>query len=86
MSVLRDTDAAAVLRDLREARGLSPEEVPHKMRMIGIDNRNIPSSRTIRRVEAVGIIPQVRYRFGLAEFYGQPITSIWASARKRVLA
>jgi transcriptional regulator with XRE-family HTH domain len=86
MSVLRDTDAAAVLRDLREARGLSPEEVPHKMRMAGIENRNIPSGRTIRRVEDEGVVPIVRYRFGLAAFYERPITAIWAPARQRVAA
>jgi hypothetical protein len=70
---------------LRERLGLSPEEVPHAMRMAGVDLRSIPSARTIRRVED-GVVPQVRYRFGLAEFYGRPMPAIWSVKRMRVAA
>lgn len=71
------------LKELREGRGLSPEEVPHAMLRASIDRRSIPSGRTIRRVEATGRMPHVRYAFGLAEFYGVPVAQLWPR-RERV--
>lgn len=73
------------LTELREARGLSPEEVPHAMLRAGIDRRNIPSGRTIRRTEGTGRMPHVRYAFGLAQFYGVALSQLWpARERARV--
>lgn len=65
------------LTEMREARGLSPEEVPHAMVRAKIDRRTIPSGRTIRRIEATGRMPHVRYAFGLAQFYGVEIAQLW---------
>lgn len=42
-----------------------------------IDRRNIPSGRTIRRVETTGRMPHVRYAFGLAQFYGVELSQLW---------
>lgn len=81
----RDTEAGHLLLELRLQRGLSPEEMPHAMRVAGIEIRNIPSSRTIRRVEA-GVVPQVRHQFGLAAFYERPLVAIWEPRRARVTA
>jgi len=66
-----------LLRELREARGLSPEEMPHAMLRAKIDRRSIPSGRTIRRVEATGRMPHVRYAFGLAQFFGVELIHLW---------
>lgn len=76
-----------LLRDLREARGLSPEEVPHAMLRAKIERRSIPSARTIRRVEETGRKPHVRYAFGLAQFYGVELPQLWpADQRARAAA
>lgn len=66
---------------MREARGLSPEEVPHAMLRAGIDRRAIPSGRTIRRVERYSRMPHVRYAFGIAEFYGVTVAQLWPAGR-----
>ncbi|MHB1950192.1 MAG: helix-turn-helix domain-containing protein [Acidiferrobacteraceae bacterium] len=73
------------LRELREDRGLSPEEVPHAMLRAGIERRSIPSARTVRRCEHTGRMPHVRYAFGIAQFYGVPMAQLWP-VRERVLA
>lgn len=81
----QNVQTGAWLRELRESRGLSPEEVPHAMVRAGIDRRSIPSGRTIRRSEATGRMPHVRYAFGLAQFYGVEVPQLWP-ARVRVAA
>lgn len=73
------------LRELRETRGLSPEEVPHAMLRAKIDRRSIPSGRTIRRCEATGRMPHVRYAFGLSQFYEVEVGHLWP-VRERVAA
>ena len=73
------------LTELREDRGLSPEEVPHAMLRARIDRRNIPSGRTIRRAEATGRMPYIRYALGLAQFYGVDVHQLWP-VRTRVVA
>ena len=73
----RDNAAAALLRELREERGLSPEQVPFEMYRAGIDRRFIPSARTIRRIEIEGVVPQIRFKFGLATFYGREVSGLW---------
>lgn len=73
------------LRELREAKGLSPEEIPHAMLRVGIDRRSIPSGRTIRRAELTGRMPHVRYAFGIAQFYEVGVAQLWP-ARERVAA
>ncbi len=51
-----------------------------------IDRRNIPSGRTIRRCEDSGSMPIVRYRFGLAEFYGVNYRALWPETRRMKVA
>lgn len=71
------------LQELREARGLSPEQVPHAMQRQRIDRRNIPSGRTIRRAEETGRMPHVRFAFGLAQFYGVEVRQLWPAEERR---
>lgn len=73
------------LRELRESRGLSPEAVPMAMLRAGIERRNIPCARTIRRVEGSGRMPTVRYAFGLAQFYEVGLHDLWP-VQERVAA
>lgn len=54
----------------------------------GVDRRSIPSGRTVRRAEDTGTLPQVRYRFGLAQFYGVEYAQLWpakVTRRRRTL-
>lgn len=86
---LDTSDTAKLLQELRESKGLSPEQVPYAMLSAKIDRDAIPSSRTIRRVEETGRKPQVRYAFGLAHFYGVDMHHLWpreSSRRRRVYA
>lgn len=78
----RGAQTGAWLQELREEKGLSPEEVPHAMQRAGIEFRSIPSGRTIRRAEATGSLPWIRYRFGLAQFYGIPVGQLWPVERR----
>lgn len=82
MTGFRDDHAAELLRLMREQRGLSPEQVPFAMHRAGVHCDHIPSARTIRRVEEVGMVPQVRFRFGLAQFYGRELRDIWSVRRR----
>lgn len=80
------TRTGAWLQELREERGLSPDEVPHAMLRAKIDRRNIPSGRTIRRAEDTGRMPQIRYAFGLAQFYGVPVSQLWPFEQRMKVA
>lgn len=85
----RSTQTGDWLTELRESKGLSPEEVPHAMLRAGVDRRSIPSGRTVRRAESGGAVPHVRYRFGLAQFYGVEYPQLWpvkVTRRRRMLA
>jgi len=73
---------AELLRDLREQRGLSPEEVPTAMVHARIERRAIPSARTIRRVEDTGRKPQARYAHGIATFYGLRVRDLWPAGAR----
>lgn len=73
----QDVNTGQWLKELREARGLSPEEVPYAMAKAGVDRRTIPSARTIRRIEDTAIRPQVRHRFAFAQFYDIPVGHLW---------
>lgn len=44
-----------------------------------IEPRAVPSGRTIRRCEKTGRMPNVRYAFGLAQFYGIPVRELWGA-------
>ncbi|MEJ7786660.1 MAG: hypothetical protein WKF96_17805 [Solirubrobacteraceae bacterium] len=74
---LRDPEAGALLKELREGRGLTREALPHAMLLAKVPRENIPSIKTIWRVEEVGAVPSVRYRFGLAQFHGRDLKEIW---------
>jgi hypothetical protein len=51
--------------------------MPHAMRRAGIEWRNIPCGRTIRRMEATGRMPAVRLAFGIAQFFETDLHSLW---------
>lgn len=74
----RDRGAGLLLRELRENAGLSPEQMPYELL-----KRGLPpvSGKTVRRVEAVGAIPQVRIKFALAQFFGREVSEIWQPRR-----
>jgi transcriptional regulator with XRE-family HTH domain len=80
----RDYIAGGLLKELREDLGLSREELPKAMLRAGIDRRNIPSVRTIQRIEEEGVRPIVRYRFGLAQFHDRKQSTIWQAERVTV--
>lgn len=74
--VLRDFLAAELLRELRENRGLSPEQMPHALLRAGC----MPvSGSSIRRIERKGAVPQVRVKFALAKFFGREVSEIWTA-------
>lgn len=75
----------AWLTELREAKGLSPEQVPYAMLRAKIGREYIPSGRTVRRIESTGRKPHVRYAFGIAQFYEVEVAQLWP-ARERVMA
>lgn len=79
----RDTEAGNLLRELREDRFLTREEMPRAMLKAGIDRDLIPCSRTIARIEVDGAIPRERIRFGLAQFFDRTLRSIWGTTPDR---
>ena len=84
MAVSRDLPAAELLQELREAKGLSPEQMPFAMLRAGVEP---VSGQTIRRIERIGAVPQVRVKFALAEFFERDIKEIWTVRRRaRVVA
>lgn len=78
-TVPRDKDAGRLIYELREARGLSPEQMPFAMLAAGLEP---VSGKTIRRIEDLGVIPQVRVKFALAEFFEREIKDIWRTRRR----
>lgn len=76
-SPYRDKMAGSLLQELREAQGLSREQLPHAMLVAGVPRDKIPSTKTIYNVERRGQIPRVRIMFGLAQFYGRDVHAIW---------
>jgi transcriptional regulator with XRE-family HTH domain len=83
----RDFEAGELLRELRQERFLTREEMPRAMLRAGVDRDLIPCARTLARIETDGAIPRERIRFGLAQFFDRSPRSIWGSRdRERVLA
>jgi DNA-binding XRE family transcriptional regulator len=78
----RDFAAADLLHELREAKGWSPEQVPHELKARGLEH---VCGRTVRRIEGEGVIPRVRVKFALAALHGLEIKDIWGS-RQRVVS
>lgn len=73
----RDLEAGRLLRELREERLLTRQELPREMRKAGIRPDRIPCVKSLRRYEDEGVIPRERLCFGLAEFFGRPKGQIW---------
>jgi transcriptional regulator with XRE-family HTH domain len=73
----RNPRAGALLTDLRRDLGLSPEALSYAIYRAGYGS---VSARTIRRVERDGMVPRVRAQFALAQFFGRPVSSIWATS------
>jgi hypothetical protein len=51
-----------------------------------IERDRIPSARTIRRVEATGRMPRIRYAFALAQFYDVELAHLWPAERRTKVA
>lgn len=76
----RDPYAAALVRELRVDRGLTPETLSYA---IYRSNPGFPvSGRTIRRIEREGTVPSVRVMFGIAQAFGMVPSQIWRSATR----
>lgn len=79
----RDTLAGQLLRELRENRGLSPEQMPYALHRAGFQPVSGP---TVRRIEREGMVPHIATRFALAQFFGREVTDVWRPSRDRVAA
>jgi DNA-binding XRE family transcriptional regulator len=80
--VHRDPRAGRLIRQVRVDLGLSPEALSHAIYTAGYGT---VSARTIRRIEADGMVPRVSAQFALAQFCGRSVTTIWplpATTRK----
>lgn len=77
----RDRHAAALIRQMRVDRGLTPEGLSYEI------YRAAPaapvSGRTIRRIEKEGVIPSVRVMFGIAQAFEMVPSQIWMSAARQ---
>jgi transcriptional regulator with XRE-family HTH domain len=82
-TVLRNKRAGELIRDLRSDRGLSPEALSYAIFKAG---HGAISARTIRRVEAAGMVPRVRAQFAIASYFERPVSSIWSAATNRKVA
>lgn len=78
-----DVQAARLLIELREQRGLSRDQVPYAMAVAGINRQRIPSTKTLWRIEQLGHTPSVGIRAAIAEFYNRDLHSIWAPTEPR---
>ena len=84
MACHRDRHAGRHVRELREDRGLTPEQLSYE---ISKQYPDYPvSGRTIRRVEREGAIPTVRVKFGIARAFGKVPSEIWCSHARRPVA
>jgi DNA-binding XRE family transcriptional regulator len=80
MQRTRDRHAAALIRQMRVDRGLTPEGLSYEI------YRCAPgapvSGRTIRRIEKEAVIPSVRVMFGIAQAFDMVPSQIWGSAAR----
>lgn len=73
-----DSRAAAILTQLREDQGLSPE---HLSRAIFEAGHGYVSGRTIRNIEGdPSPIPTLRVRMAIARYFERHPRTIWATA------
>jgi ribosome-binding protein aMBF1 (putative translation factor) len=72
--VLIDHAAAQRIREMREARGYSPEALSAAIKQAGKDapwgDRGAVDAHTIRRIERHGHVPGPRIQFVLSQFLG----------------
>jgi transcriptional regulator with XRE-family HTH domain len=82
-SVTRNRRAGELIRDLRSDQGLSPEALSYAIFKAG---HGAVSARTIRRVEATGMVPRVAAQFAIASYFDRPVSTIWSAATNRKVA
>jgi DNA-binding XRE family transcriptional regulator len=70
----RNLQAAEMIRRFRSDEGLTPEALAYTISMNGAGP---VSGRTIRRIEAHGVIPGVRIQFALAQHFGMQPSQLW---------
>jgi hypothetical protein len=80
MAIERDHRAAERLYELRDARGLSPEQLTHELYRAGLEP---VCGSTIRRIERIGAIPQHRTKHALATYFGLEVRDIWRPKRRK---
>lgn len=73
----KDERAAALLTQLREDAGLSPEALS---RAIFVADLGFVSGRTIRNIENEHHVPTLRVRASIARYFDRNPRSIWRNA------
>lgn len=86
-----DTQAAARLVELREARGLSPEdlarEIAEMAKRLGPGwTRGAVDPYTIRRIEKKGFVPGTRVSFVIATYFEVDRREIWKPGQRVEIA
>ena len=88
--VLIDHAAAQRIREMREARGYSPEALAAAIRDAAQDapwgDRGAVDAHTIRRIEKTGHVPGPRIQFVLASFFGLVPHELWLPRASRLAA
>lgn len=85
---LIDHAAAQSIREMREARGYSPEALSAAIRDASKDapwgDRGAVDAHTIRRIEKHGHVPGPRVQFVLSAFFGMTPHEMWRPSSGRV--
>lgn len=85
---LIDIHAAERIREMREARGMSPEalasDITRRAMSEGWGTRGTVNAHTIRRIEAQGHVPGPRVAFVLASYFGLAPHQVWEPANRRL--
>ncbi len=88
-----DPQASNLLRELREHRGLSPEDLAAEIKAMAMSlgpawTRGTVDAYTIRRIEGTpdsqrpGLVPGPRVRFVIAHYFDKRPDQIWKSGRR----
>lgn len=86
--MLIDHAAAQRIREMREARGYSPEALSAAIKEAGKDapwgDRGAVDAHTIRRIERSGHVPGPRVQFVLANYFDLTPHELWLPQRSRL--
>lgn len=80
-----DLDGAMALRELREARGLTPEALAADIARMAYERGSVDAS-TIRRIEKFGHVPRPRVAFVLAAYFEMVPHELWPPHARMLVA